>query len=189
MSFAFNPNDTFNDIPNPYRFESVFLAVAANSAIAGGIAAIMNARELVGAQKDGIALIAAAVAVLTLGFAVKLLLRALRKMRFYLGRNFPRSLAGELPVHAIGVSDGVDKIMDTIRQQAIEFEETQSATESVLCFMVKDLATAPMEIRTAVVRNVHTLISVELYYPPYLSLTSPSERLRMKPSRPGYNYP
>jgi hypothetical protein len=160
VSFDFNPNDTFNKFPNPYRFECVFLAISAAATLAGGIAAIIHAREFIQVHEDKVALIAVAVAVLALGLAVKLLLQALSQMRFYVGRKFPCGLAEELSVTDIGMGDGAARIMEALRQQAIEFPEPKSAIESLLCSIVKDLVTSPTEVRTAVVQHFHSLIAM-----------------------------
>ncbi|WP_449405920.1 hypothetical protein [Massilia phosphatilytica] len=66
MSFEFNPDDTFDKYPNPYRFENIFLATGAAAALAGGIAAIIHAREFFRVHEDRVALIAVAVATLVL---------------------------------------------------------------------------------------------------------------------------
>lgn len=46
MSFEFNQHDTFlNDLPNPFRFENIFLAISAAMTFVGGIAVIVQAKE------------------------------------------------------------------------------------------------------------------------------------------------
>lgn len=160
MSFEFNRDDTSNKFPNPYRFENVFLAVGATAALAGGIAAIIHARELFRVHEDRVALIVVAVATLVLGLAVKLLIQALTQMRFYLGRKFPRGLAGELAVTDKGMGEGAGKILETLRHRAIEFPEPRGALESLLCSLVKNLVTSPTEVRAAAVQHFRALIAM-----------------------------
>jgi hypothetical protein len=160
VSFEFNRDDTSNKYPNPYRFENVFLAIGAAAALAGGIAAIIHAREFFRVHEDRVALIVVAVAALVLGLAVKLLIQALSQVRFYLGRKFPRGLAGELAMTDKGMGEGADKVMETLRQRAIEFPEPKGALESLLCSLVKDLVTSPAEVRAAAVQHFRALIAM-----------------------------
>jgi hypothetical protein len=160
VSFEFNPNDAVDKFPNPYRFENVFLAIGAAAALAGGIITSIHARQFFRAHEDNVALIEVAVAALVLGFAVKLLIQALSQMRFYLGRKFPLGLAGELAVTEKGMGKGADKILETLRHQAIEFLEPKGALESLLCSLVQDLVTSPNEVRVAAVQHFRTLIEM-----------------------------
>jgi len=160
VSFEFNRDDTSNKFPNPSRFENVFLAVGAAAALAGGIAAIIHAREFFRVHEDRVALIVVAVAALVLGLAVKLLIQALSQVRFYPGRKFPRGLAGELAVTDKGKGKGADKVLETLRHRAIEFPAPRGALESLLCSLVKDLVTSPAEVRAAAVQHFRTLIAM-----------------------------
>lgn len=49
-----------NKFPNPYQFESAFLAIGAAAALVGGIATIIHSREFFRSAEDGIALIVVA---------------------------------------------------------------------------------------------------------------------------------
>jgi hypothetical protein len=160
MSFDFNQDDAIDKFPNPYRFENVFLAIGAAAAFAGGIAAVIQARQFFRVHEDKVALIVVAVAALVLGLAVKLLIQALSQMRFYLGRNFPRGLAGELAVTDRGVGEGADKVLETLRYRTIEFPEPRGALESLLCSLVKDLVMSPTEIQAAAVQHFRALITM-----------------------------
>lgn len=160
MSFDFNQDDAIDKFPNPYRFENVFLAIGAVAGLAGGIATILYARKFFRIHEDKVALIVVAVAVLILALSVKLLTQALSQMRFYLGRKFPLGLAGELAVTDKGVGQGAHKILETLRHRAIEFPEPKGALESLLCSLVKDLATSPTEVRVAAVQHFRVLIAM-----------------------------
>jgi hypothetical protein len=160
VSFEFNQDDIFNNFPNPYRFENVLLSIGAAVALAGGITTIIHAREFFRLHEDKVALIVVAVAALVLGLAVKLLIQALSQMRFYLGRNFPRGLAGELAVTDKGVGEGADKVLETLRHRAIEFTEPKGGLESLLCSLVQGLVTSPTEVRGAAVQHFRALIEM-----------------------------
>lgn len=161
MSYEFNHDDTFlNEPPNPFRFENVFLFIAALAAGAGGIHALMTAKELFKNQADKVALVAVVVATLVLGVAVKLLIQALSQVRFYLGRKFPLGLAEELPVTEAGVGLGTEEILETLRHRAIEFPEPKGALNGVLYSMVRGLVTSPTQVQAAAVQHFHSLIAM-----------------------------
>jgi cold shock CspA family protein len=161
MSFEFNQDDTFlNEVANPFRYENWFLFIAALAAGAGGVTALVTAKELFKNQDDKVALVAVAVAVLVLGIAVKLLIQGLSHVRFFLGRGYPRGLAGELPVTEAGVGIGTEEILDTLRHRAIEFPEPKGPLNGVLYSMVKSLVTSPSEVQAAAVQHFHSLVAM-----------------------------
>ena len=161
MTYEYNRNDTLlNDFPNPFRFENVFLFLAAFAAAAGGVTATVTAKELFKAHEDKVAVVAVAVAMLVLGVAVKLLIQALSQVRFYLGRKFPLGLGGELPVTETGVGRGTEQILETLRHRAIDFPEPHGALNGVLYSMVRSLATSPVEVQAAAVQHFHSLIAM-----------------------------
>lgn len=160
MSFEFNQDDTVHTYANPYRFENFFLASGAAAALAGGISAVLNARELFRIHEDKVAITVVVVAMLALGLAIKLLVQALSQMHFYFGRKFPLGLAEELAVTDKGVSVGADKILETLRHRAIEFPVPKGALESLLCSLVQDLVTSPTEVRGAAVQHFRALIEM-----------------------------
>lgn len=160
MSFEFNQDDTVHTYANPCRFENFFLAIGAAAALAGGISAVLHARELFRIHEDKVAITVVAVAMLALGLAIKLLVQALSQMRFYLGRKFPLGLAGELAVTDQGVGEGAYKILETLRHRAIEFPEPTGALESLLCSLIQHLVTSPAEVRVAAVQQFRALIEM-----------------------------
>lgn len=161
MSYEFNQDDTFlNEVPNPFRYENWFLFIAALSAGVGGVTALVIAKELFKSEDDRVALVAVGVAVLVLGVAVKLLIQGLSQVRFFLGRGYPRGLAGELPVTEAGVGIGTEEILETLRHRAIEFPEPKGPLNGVLYSMVKSLVTSPAEVQAAAVQHFHSLVAM-----------------------------
>lgn len=161
MSFEFNQDDTLlNEFPNPFRFESIFLAIGAGAMLAGGVAAVLHTREFFNIHHDKDAVVAVTLAMLILSLAVKLLIQALAQMRFYLGRKFPRGLAGELAVTETGAGEGADEIMEALRQQAIDFPEPKGALNGILYSLVKDLATSPAKVQAVATQHFHSLIAM-----------------------------
>jgi hypothetical protein len=90
MSYEFNQDDTFlNEVPNPFRYENWFLFIAALAAGAGGVTALVTAKELFKSQDDKVALVAVGVAVLVLGVAVKLLIQGAVPGTFFSRSRLP----------------------------------------------------------------------------------------------------
>lgn len=165
MSYEYNRDDILlNDFPNPFRFENVFLFLAAFAAATGGVTAMITAKNLFKAHEDKVAVVAVAVATLVLGVAVKMLIQALSQVRFYLGRKFPLGLAGELPVTETGVGRGSEQILETLRHRAIDFPEPHGALNGVLYSLVRSLSTSPTKVQAAAVQHFHSLIAMSALF-------------------------
>ena len=160
MSFEYNQDDNLlNGFPNPFRFENIFLGIGAIAMLTGGIASIVHAREFFKLHEDKAALAVLALAMLVLSLAVKFLIQALSQLRFYLGRRFPRGLAGELAVTETGLGEGVDEILNTLRHRMIEFPEPKGALNGILYSLVKGLITSPTELQAAAVQHFQSLLA------------------------------
>jgi hypothetical protein len=160
VSFEYNQDDNLlNGFPNPFRFENIFLGIGAIAMLTGGIASIVHAREFFKIHEDKAALAVLALAMLVLSLAVKLLIQALSQLRFYLGRKFPRGLAGELAVTETGLGEGVDEILNTLRHRMIEFPEPKGALNGILYSLVKGLVTSPTELQAVAVQHFQSLLA------------------------------
>lgn len=161
MTYEFNNSDSLlNDFPNPFKYENVFLFLAAAFAAAGGIETFIVAKDLFKHHDDKSAVLVATVAALVAGFAVKLLIKALSQMRFYLGRKFPVGLAGEVPLTQAGVGRGAEAIMESMRHRALDFPEPRGALNGLLYSLAKDLVTSPVPVQAAAVQHFHSLIAM-----------------------------
>lgn len=161
MTIEYNHDDTLlNDLPNPLRFENVFLFFASALAAAGGIATFVIAKHLFQRHEDRTAVLVIGVAGLVTGFAVKLLIQALSQMRFYLGRKFPLGLASEVSPIEAGIGKGAEQIMETLRHRALEFPEPHGALNGVLYSLVKNLVTSPVQVQAAAVQHFHSLLGM-----------------------------
>ncbi len=161
MSIEFSSGDKLlNEFPNPFKFENVFMLLASALLLGGAIPVILTAKSLFGAHHEVAAFAALAVATILMGVSVKFLIQALSQLRFYLGRSFPKGLAGELAVTQAGVGVGTPEILEAMRHQAIEFPEPQGALNGVLYSVVKKLVTAPVEVQAAAVQHFHSLIGM-----------------------------
>lgn len=161
MSYEFNSSDSLlNSFPNPFKLENTFLFASGGVTLAGAISVTITAKDLFQAHNDVLAATTLALAMLLAGLSVKLLIKALSQVRFFLGRKFPVGLAGELPIKECGVGVGTEQLIDTLRHRAIEFPEPKGALNGVLYSLVRDLITSPSQVQAAAVLHFHSLLSL-----------------------------
>lgn len=161
MSYEFNSSDSLlNDVPNPYKFENIFMFITAAVTMAGAIHIIVTAKGLFQAHNDKLAAVTLALAMLLGGVSIKTLIKALSQVRFWLGRKFPLGLAGELPVKECGVGVGTEELLDTMRHRALDFPEPKGALNGVLYSLVNDLITSPTAVQAAAVLHFHSILQL-----------------------------
>lgn len=161
MSFEFNSADSLlNDFPNPYKFPNIFMFITAAITMVGAIHIILTAKQLFQAQNDVLAAVTLALALLLGGVSVKMLIKALSQVRFWLGRKFPMGLCAELPVKACGVGAGTEELLDTMRHRSLDFPEPKGALNGVLYSLIKDLITSPTPVQAAAVLHFHSILQM-----------------------------
>lgn len=161
MSYEFNSADSLlNDFPNPFKFTNTFMFVTAAILMVGAIHVTLTAKQLFQNHADTLAAVTLVLATVLGGVSVKMLIKALSQVRFWLGRKFPNGLAGELPVKECGVGVGTEELLDTMRHRSLDFPEPKGALNGVLYSLVKDLITSPAPIQAAAVLHFHSLLSM-----------------------------
>lgn len=161
MSYEFNSADTLlNDVANPFRFENTFMLLTAALTMAGAVDIILTAKSLFQAHSDGLAGATLGMAMVLGGVSMSALIQAMSQMRFFLGREFPLGLAGELPVTETGVGVGTEQLLDTLRHRAIDFPEPKGALNGVLYSLVKDLITSPPQVQAAAVQHFQSILQM-----------------------------
>lgn len=161
MSYEFNSADSLlNDFPNPHKFSNTFMFITAAVMMAGAISVILTAKQLFQTESDVLAVVTLALATVLGGVSIKLLIKALSQVRFFLGRKFPLGLTGEIPVKECGVGVGTEELLDTMRHRALDFPEPTGALNGVLYSLVKDLITSPTPVQAAAVLHFHSLLSL-----------------------------
>jgi cold shock CspA family protein len=161
MSYEFNSVDSLlNDFPNPFKFTNTFMFVTAAILMVGAIHVTLTAKQLFQNHADTLAAVTLVLATVLGGVSVKMLIKALSQVRFWLGRKFPNGLAGELPVKECGVGVGTEELLDTMRHRSLDFPEPKGALNGVLYSLVKDLITSPAPIQAAAVLHFHSLLSM-----------------------------
>ncbi len=161
MTYEFNAGDSgVNDFPNPYKIENIFLLLCAAVLSAGGISVLLSARAYLQDRQDPLAAATAVLAIGLFGAAIKLAIQAMSQLRFFLGRQFPRSLAEDMPIAGLGLAKGALEIMHALRQQAIEFPEPRGPVNGILYFLIKPLITSPAAVQAAAVRHFHAVLAI-----------------------------
>lgn len=160
MSYEFNQKDSAWSIPNPYRFENVFLFVAAIIMLIGGVLVTLAAREYMSTNEMKLGAATMALAAILFGGAAKTGIQCLAQMRFFFGRQFPIGLADQLPVSTTGDSPAAVQVREIMRQRAIEFEEPTGPLNGVLYSLIKPLITSPPTIQVAASQHFHSLCAM-----------------------------
>src|SRR3954463_10598426 len=147
MAYDYSSDNKRLELPNPFRVENGFLFACAVITLAGGVVALMWARDAIEAHSTrlGVAPLLVGVALLAAGFSFAVV--AARRLRFFFGRGRPRSLAPEVAIGATGNSARADFYKSTLRQGGLEYREPQGALNGVLYHAVPRLITAPQVVQ------------------------------------------
>lgn len=164
MSYEYSSNSKRLDLPNPFRIENYFYLFAATILIVGAMALLMMSRAGVAAHLN-----AWSFAPLLLG--VYLLLRgifytsnAVRQFRFFFGRGEPKNLAAEVPLDREGKTPDADALKETLRQNALKFQDPQGALNNLLYTWLPNLIYAPHPIQLAAQRQFQTGLATAITF-------------------------
>lgn len=161
MSYEFHAgDDVANKIPNPFKVENIFLALAAAGLLTGGVSVLFTGRDYYAAGDEKVAAVTVALALVLFGTAVKFLVGALSHLRFYLGRKHPRGLAKELKPSHEGMSNSALTVIEQLRNGSIEFDEPKGPLNGVLYTIIKPLITAPPPIQAAASLHFHSVVAM-----------------------------
>lgn len=148
MTFDYGSDSNKLNLPNPMRVENIFLAICGVILLLGGLILLLCIKNALATDEVGhYKLLAIAMAIGLLLNGTFLLGKAMRQLRFFFGRGRPASLAGEVPNGMQGKSEGSDDLIETMRQQALHYEEPQGALSNLLHSIVPNLTFAPPPIR------------------------------------------
>lgn len=158
MSYEYSSESSRLDFPNPYKVENLFLFAASGSLFLGGIVLLLISRGNLVAHLSwwsvtpfvfGIALI-----VLGISYAA----RGMSQLRFFFGRAEPVNLAAGLANEDVGDSKGAAAIKETMRQNALTFEEPTGALNGLLYSWIPELIYAPLPIQRIAQRQFQTAL-------------------------------
>jgi hypothetical protein len=162
MSYEFNPETAAQDLPNPYRVENQGLMVAGGCVLLCALVLLYLVRESVAAGLDVRAIGTLAVAASLFLLGLSLVGFACVQLRFFFGRGRPAGLTPELQGHAQGSSERADYYKETLRQNAIQFDEPEGALNGLLYSALRELVFAPRMVRRAAERLLRRFLWLAL---------------------------
>lgn len=146
MAYEYRSGSQSLELPNPYAVENTIRFVLGGVLIVIAIWLLFVARRQLAGELslDSLAsLIPIAGAVGVLAYAVRLISVGMSQLRFFFGRDRPRSLASELAQDAQGAPADGQALQETIRRGALQFSEPKGAINGMLYNLQKDLIVAP----------------------------------------------
>ena len=160
MSYDFKADGGYlSSYPNPFKIENIFLIAAAVIFFAGGIFALATAKKFITADEVKVGLVASMVSIYLFNLGVRLMIRGLAQLRFWMGQHYPRNLSDAPDVANEGLGFGSSNLQDMLRQQAIVFPEPQGPLNGILYSLVKKLIVAPATLQAAAQIHFATLVN------------------------------
>lgn len=147
MSYEFNPETKVFEFPNPYKIENLALLSAGGLLSLAGIGTVVAVRGHL-AHDAGLAtfkVVGIAVTLMLLGFG--LLAWAFTQLRFFFGRNRPEPLAPLVAGDADGDSPRANHYKETLRQNAVSYDEPKGALNGLLYSLLRTLIFAPRQVQ------------------------------------------
>lgn len=163
MGYEYNPQSQRFDVTNPHRVENLFLGAGAVLLIVSGFASLFIARSRMlehAADKSWVALV---VAVLTLFGGFTIVSWILLQLRFYFGRDQPKSIAPGMTPTQVGESREARGLTETLRQNAFNYSVPASGIDQLLFTWMPDLVFSPkplQDIARAQFRNLLVLAAI-----------------------------
>lgn len=150
MSYEFNPESQMFEFPNPYKVENLFLMLCGAVMLLAGGGTMFSVRDRIAHSPDGRALAVVGLSIILLMGGILLLARAFTQLRYFFGRNRPDSLAPNVAPDRDGNSPLANHFKETLRQNAIAFNEPKGPLNGLLYSWLPHLIFAPEVIqRTA----------------------------------------
>lgn len=162
MSYEFNPENPTFELPNPYKVENLSLFIAGGAMLAAGITTVLTVRDRLGNGVDGRVLAVLGIAVSLMLFGIWLFGTAFTQLRFFFGRNRPANLhwAPEISPSQDGDSKVAQALKETMRQNAITYDEPRGALNGLLYAWLPHLIFAPKRIQENAQAQFHNFLAL-----------------------------
>lgn len=160
MAYEYSSSSQRLDVPNPLRSENVFLFLAAAIMLAAAMFLLMISRDAMTSGSGTWSVVPLVVGVTLLARAIILAARGLGQLRFYFGRGQPPGLASELKPDQAGISEAGAARRETLRQNALTYDEPHGALNGLLFSLIPDLIFAPVPIQQVTQRQFHTALAL-----------------------------
>ncbi|MBC7415307.1 MAG: zinc ribbon domain-containing protein [Herminiimonas sp.] len=160
MSYEYSSESRSLDFPNPFKVENLFRFVGGLILLAGGFLLLMVSR---GNLAGSLSLWSAApllTGVFLLVFGIFYIAKVMTQLRFFFGRGEPRGLGQELSADT-GTGDKYSAgLKETMRQNALTFEEPRGALNGLLYTLLPRLIFAPLRLQGMAQRQFHTALAM-----------------------------
>lgn len=160
MSYEYSSESRSLDFPNPFKVENLFRLTGGAMLLAGGLLLLLTSR---GNLASSLSLWSAApllIGVLLLLHGIGYVARAMAQLRFFFGRGEPLSLAPDLTQEEGGVNAQSAGLKETMRQNALTFQEPVGALNGLLYTALPQLIYAPLPIQAIAQRQFQTALAM-----------------------------
>lgn len=160
MSYEFNPENPTFELPNPYKVENLALSVSGAAMLLSGMVVLFLARERLGQGIDAPLAMALCIAVALMLYGIFLFGTAFTQLRFFFGRNRPANLhwTPEVATGQDGDSAPARALKETLRQNALTYEEPQGPLNGLLYSWLPHLIFAPKRIQENAQAQFHNFL-------------------------------
>lgn len=160
MSYEYSSESGRLDFPNPFRAENVFRFIGGAILLMGGIVLLLTSRGNLAASLSLWSAAPLLIGVLLLVHGIGYVARAMAQLRFFFGRGEPRSLAPDLATDEGGVNERSSALKETLRQNALVFQEPVGALNGLLYTLLPRLIYAPTPIQAIAQRQFQTALAM-----------------------------
>lgn len=160
MSYEYSSESRRLDLPNPFKVENRFYLAAAAILLVAAISLLLLSRHALATHLSFWSLLPLLMGLVLLFKGIDHARRALMQLRFFFGRGEPQSLAQDLAVDQTGKGNGADALKETLRQNALMFQEPQGALNGLLYSWIPQLIYAPHPIQVIAQRQFQTGLAI-----------------------------
>jgi len=164
MSYEYSSTSNRLDIPNPFKVENYFYFAAAGILIMGALALLLLGRNGIANHMSFWSLTPLLIGIYLLFRGIGYGGKAFLQLRFFFGRGEPKSLATEIQTDQSGKGAGADTLKETLRQNALTFQEPQGALNGLLYSLIPDLIYAPHPIQIIAQRQFQTALAIAVTF-------------------------
>ena len=160
MSYEYSSESRSLDFPNPFKVDNLFRFSGGAVLLAGGLLLLMTSRGKLASAPSLWSAAPLLIGVLLLVYGITFVGRAMAQLRFFFGRGEPLSLAPDLTQEEGGVNPRSAWLKDTMRQNALMFQEPVGALNGLLYTLLPQLIYAPAPIQATAQRQFQTALAM-----------------------------
>jgi hypothetical protein len=160
MSYEYSSESRSLDFPNPFKVENLFRFAGGAMLLAGGLLLLLTSRGNLASSLSWWSAAPLLIGVLLLVHGIGYVARAMAQLRFFFGRGEPLSLAPDLTGEEGGVNARSAWLKETMRQNALTFQEPVGALNGLLYTLLPQLIYAPAPIQAIAQRQFQTALAL-----------------------------